>query len=462
MFTLISTMLNKNNDDKTATLLHEQTEDFKTLLQEVIHGDLKTRLNLPENHLCYELGTMVNQVLDSFEQRMRHFSLDLTNIVSVSIDENSFINKVEQDAINLGSNLESIVAASEQLSASAQSIATNNTSAIQNINYAGAKASEVRNELSASIEEIVTIQHQVNSLNTQVHSLNDQIGSIGTMVKLISEIAEQTNLLALNASIEAARAGEHGKGFAVVAQEVRKLAEQTKQSVTDISLNVKSIQSEASKTSSEIQNISNKITQSSGSLRECFDDLEQMNSSLSESILEVSTIYPVIEEQSVAFEEITDTIADMHSTLSKTTEDITMSSDNLHKLGTITENLRASIGKYKINFETNDIIELAKTDHLLWRWRIESMLAGKAELDPELVKDHSICRLGKWYFGDGQQIFGTNHTFKALNKVHADFHNACYQTILLYKQGKVQMAKDSFTQIRGLSHQVLNMLDELK
>ena len=68
---------------------------------------------------------------------------------------------------------------------------------------------------------------------------------IHQIVSIVTSIAEQTNLLALNASIESARAGEHGKGFAVVAQEVRKLAEETKKSISNISTFIGDIQNKS-------------------------------------------------------------------------------------------------------------------------------------------------------------------------------------------------------------------------
>ena len=66
---------------------------------------------------------------------------------------------------------------------------------------------------------------------------------ISEIVGLVTGIADQTNLLALNASIEAARAGEHGKGFAVVAEEVRKLAEETKNAVKNVSILIQETES---------------------------------------------------------------------------------------------------------------------------------------------------------------------------------------------------------------------------
>jgi methyl-accepting chemotaxis protein len=78
------------------------------------------------------------------------------------------------------------------------------------------------------------IRDQMDSIAATIVRLSEQSQSIGGIIAVVNDLADQSNLLAVNAAIEAARAGEHGKGFNIVAQEIRSLAEQSKQATAQV------------------------------------------------------------------------------------------------------------------------------------------------------------------------------------------------------------------------------------
>lgn len=110
------------------------------------------------------------------------------------------------------------------------------------------KAKEGELAINQAEEQMQLIVDSVVKSDKQIDELNKRSKEVEAIIQLISSIANQTNLLALNAAIEAARAGESGKGFSVVAEEIRKLAETTHHSATEIEHLVKGIQSDTHST----------------------------------------------------------------------------------------------------------------------------------------------------------------------------------------------------------------------
>ena len=153
------------------------------------------------------------------------------SLTSDSSNQTAAVATAAEQATN---NLETIAAATEELSAS---------------------VGEISGQVQGSAREAREAVALAERTNATVEELDQTATRIGEVVKMINAIAAQTNLLALNATIEAARAGAAGRGFAVVASEVKGLAAQTATATEDITRQVNEIQAATGQAVTAIRSI---------------------------------------------------------------------------------------------------------------------------------------------------------------------------------------------------------------
>ncbi|WP_425393906.1 methyl-accepting chemotaxis protein [Caryophanon tenue] len=180
------------------------------------------------------------------------------------------------------------------------------------------RSSVGRDQLTQQHHLMGVVLSSVDQLEQTMEKLRHSSQKISEIVGLVTGIADQTNLLALNASIEAARAGEHGRGFAIVAEEVRKLAEETKSAVQNVSYLIKETELNISGMADSVNSVDTQIQKS-----------VETQESISQSFTSIAEAVSGIKEQYMHTNEDIAQISHLISELIAGAELVASSSDSL-------------------------------------------------------------------------------------------------------------------------------------
>ena len=368
----------------------------------------------------------------------------IVEIVDGAIKASVAEGDLKRAANDLSGVASTVSAATEEFNSTAAVIAQN-----------AGQVAEQSKVFSQSLSSTVGLMNDVQSHMNQVNGINQQLGvateSISEMIVMIEEIAEQTNLLALNASIEAARAGDHGRGFAVVADEVRKLSLQTQESVVTIRERAKAIQSLGQQSSALVGQTTGKVSEATASV-------QGVNHAFADLDAAVRTIQNATQEQQSASAMLSQAAHEMLELASGNLENIERIAQAFDDVVARVETQRTVLAAQEIPAK---VLYLSKADHLLWKKKMVDFELGRLQLDAKTMGDHTLCRLGTWYYTDGLRQFGAMPAFKAMEEPHRALHAAANAAVERRSANPRADISDLREQLNAASALVVEQLDVL-
>ncbi len=213
------------------------------------------------------------------------------------------------------------------------------------------KAAQVSQGGRKSVEEAIQgmhrIQEQMESIAESIVRLSEQSQAIGEIIASVNDLAEQSNLLAVNAAIEATKAGEQGKGFAVVAQEVRSLAEQSKQATAQVRTILSDIQKATSAAVLATEQGTKAVEAGVKQSAEAGESIRLLTDSITEAAQAATQIAASSQQQMVGMDQVALAMENIKQASVQNvagTKQAEAAAQNLHELG---EKLRQLVAQYK-------------------------------------------------------------------------------------------------------------------
>jgi twitching motility protein PilJ len=340
--------------DGVDRLAFENEDNQKAVLKlldemgDLADGDLTVKAEVTES-ITGAIADSINYTIESLRDLVAEINSASAQVNQATAQAQTTSESLLLAAQEQSKQIEETGQAVVYMTNSMSQVSTNANQASQVAKRSLQAAAQGNQAVQNTISGMNEIRSQIQETAKRIKRLGESTQEISEIVELISDITEQTNILALNAAIQAASAGEAGRGFTVVAEEVQRLAERSSEATKQISVIVKTIQTDTNSAVVAMEKSTEGVVDGarlSDAAGQALNEIENVTNNLASLIASISQA-TVTQTNSAAT--VTRNMQLIQNITSQTTEGTKLTADSVGQLTALAEELRASVAGFKLS-----------------------------------------------------------------------------------------------------------------
>ncbi|MGB4812047.1 MAG: methyl-accepting chemotaxis protein [Methylophilaceae bacterium] len=329
----------RNNQAAVSQLLDE--------MGDLSDGDLSVKAQVKDN-IARAIADSINYTIDNLRDLVigiNRATEQVTNATAVAQTTSAqLLAAAETQSDQIMQTTDAVTDMTRSILQVSQNATQASEVALRSLEAANLGTQAVQNTISGMND----IRSQIQETSKRIKRLGESSQEISEIVELISDITEQTNILALNAAIQAASAGEAGRGFTVVAEEVQRLAERSSEATKQISIIVKTIQTDTHGAVAAMEKSTEGVVEGArvaDAAGQALNEIESVTVNLARLIESIST---ATKAQTKSATMVSNNMQIIQEITTQTTDGTKLTANSVGQLTSLAEDLRTSVAGFKL------------------------------------------------------------------------------------------------------------------